>query len=81
MKGMFLLCREELKENIGPLSTLKLGFSLMYCMTTSLAGGGEGLGTMGLPESKLNEICTEAGFTSVRRAWEDPFSVLYEVKP
>ena len=49
-------------------------------MTTSLAHGGEGLGTVGLPESKLRELCIEAGFREVRRVpLENPFNNLYEV--
>jgi hypothetical protein len=36
-------------------------------MTTSLAAGGEGLGTMGLTESKLRDLCRQAGFSSLRR--------------
>ena len=72
---------DNLEDNIGPISTVKLGFSILYCMTTSLAGGGEGLGTMGLPESKVRQFCIEAGFNGVRRAWEDPFRVVFEVKP
>lgn len=72
---------DKLQENVGPLSTVKFGFSVLYCMTTSLANGGKGLGTMGLPEPKLQELSTEAGFSSVRRIWENPFRVLYEVKP
>jgi hypothetical protein len=39
-----------------------------YCMTASLANGGEGLGTCGLPESKVRELVLEAGFHSVRRS-------------
>ena len=48
---------------------------------TSLAAGGKGLGTIGLPEPKLQQLCLDAGFSSVRRAWEDPFRVLFEVNP
>ena len=43
------------------------GASLLYCMTTSLAAGGAGLGTAGLPESKVRSLAEEAGFSSVRR--------------
>ena len=51
-------------------------------MTTSLVHEGKGLGTLGLHEPKMGELCTEAGFSSVR--WvslENPFNKLYEVKP
>lgn len=68
-------------ENVGPLATMFYGASVFYCLTTSLAHGGEGLGTNGLPEAKVRELCLEAGFTSVRRLPIDsPFNILYEVK-
>ncbi len=51
-------------------------------MTTSLAQGGLGLGTVGLPEGKVKEFTREAGFTSVRRLpVEHPLNVLYEIRP
>jgi SAM-dependent methyltransferase len=73
--------QDRLEQNIGPLGAVKLGASVLYCMTTSLANGGAGLGTIGLPESRLREFCLEAGFQSVRRIWENPFRVVYEVRP
>jgi hypothetical protein len=49
-------------------------------MTTSLAQGGAGLGTCGLPEPKVRELCAAAGFASVRRLpFED--TAIYEVHP
>jgi 2-polyprenyl-3-methyl-5-hydroxy-6-metoxy-1,4-benzoquinol methylase len=73
-------CSDKLEENAGPLGALFHGFSVLYCMTTSLSHGGAGLGTVGLPESKLNELATGAGFASVRRVpLENPFNNLYEV--
>jgi hypothetical protein len=38
------------------------GISILYCMTTSLAGGGAGLGTLGLHEHKLRDLATVIGF-------------------
>jgi SAM-dependent methyltransferase len=73
--------QDRLEQNIGPLGAVKLGASVLYCMTTSLANGGAGLGTIGLPESRLREFCLEAGFQNVRRIWENPFRVVYEVRP
>jgi len=56
--------------------------TVLYCMTTSLSGHGEGLGTVGLPEGKLRELSKEAGFSSVRRVpLENPFNNLYEIEP
>jgi SAM-dependent methyltransferase len=84
--GTYLLLeinsKDKLEENAGPMGALFYSWSVLYCMTTSLALGGEGLGTAGLPESKLREFCREAGFSQVRRLLiEDPFNVVYEIKP
>ena len=57
------------------------GISILYCMTTSLANGGAGFGTLGLHESKVRELSAQAGFASVRRLpLENPFNNLYEIK-
>jgi SAM-dependent methyltransferase len=37
-------CSDKLEENAGPLGAMFHGFSVLYCMTTSLANGGVGLG-------------------------------------
>ncbi len=72
---------DKLEENVGPLGAMFYSISVLYCMTTSLANNGEGLGMCGLPESKVREFCAEAGFSSVRRLpLENPFNVLYEIK-
>ncbi len=73
---------DKLEENAGPIGSLFYGGSVMYCMTTSLAGHGEGLGTLGLPEPKLRELAAEAGFGTVRLIpTEVPFKALYEMTP
>ena len=75
-------CSDKLDENVGPLGALFHGFSVLYCMTTSLAQGGEALGTVGLHEHKLAELAKEAGFSSCRKLpLENPFNNLYELKP
>ena len=75
-------CSDKLEGNAGLVGTLFYGISILYCMTTSLAHHGEGLGTLGLPETKLRLICAESGFSSVRRVRiDDPFNILYEIKP
>jgi len=75
-------CADRLEDNVGPLAALFHAISVFYCMTTSLSGQGEGLGTVGLPEGKLRELSTEAGFSSVRRIpLENPFNILYEIQP
>jgi SAM-dependent methyltransferase len=72
----------NLEENAGPLGAFFYGVSVMYCMTTSLAHDGEGLGTVGMHEPKVREMCTAAGFSSVRRLpLENPFNIVYEIRP
>jgi SAM-dependent methyltransferase len=74
-------CADRHEENEGPLAAMFYGFSVFYCMTTSLANGGAGLGTCGLPEAKARELCTQAGFSDVRRVpIENPFNNLYEAR-
>jgi SAM-dependent methyltransferase len=74
-------CSDKLEENAGPLGAMFLSFSVLYCMTTSLAHGGAGLGTVGLHEPKLKELATTAGFGGVRRVeMENPFNNLYELR-
>jgi 2-polyprenyl-3-methyl-5-hydroxy-6-metoxy-1,4-benzoquinol methylase len=73
-------CSDLVEEQAGPLDTLRYGFSILYCMTTSLAHQGAGLGTVGLPESTLRTLCDEAGFGQFRRVpLENPFNNLYEI--
>jgi len=73
-------CADQPADNVGPIASLLYGFSILYCMTTSLAQGGEGLGTLGLPESKLRQLAGQAGFGQVRRAeMDNPFNSLYEL--
>ena len=84
--GIFVLmevvCEEDPADNVGPMAVVKLGASIHFCMTTSLAQGGLGLGTVGLPEGKVKEFTREAGFTSVRRLpIKHPLNVLYEIRP
>jgi SAM-dependent methyltransferase len=75
-------CSDKLEENANPLGAMFHGVSVFYCMTTSLANNGAGLGTLGFHEAKVRELCEEAGFSSVRRVpLENPFNNLYEARP
>jgi SAM-dependent methyltransferase len=75
-------CADDPNDNEGPVAAMMYGFSVLYCMTTSLAHGGEGLGTCGLPPAKLRELASEAGFSGVKLVpLENPFNNLYEVRP
>ncbi len=75
-------CGDTLEGNLGPAGALFYGFSVLLCMTTSLASGGAGLGTVGLPESRLRTMGGEAGFSRVQRVpIDNPFNSLYELRP
>lgn len=82
--GTFLMMEPavhpDLEDNIEPRAALLYGVSLLFCMTQSLAAGGEGLGTAWGPR-KAEELCRSAGFGHFRRLpVENPFSAFYEVR-
>jgi len=69
---------ERLEDMIGPAGTFFHTASLLYCMPSSLAGGGAGLGACGLHEPKLRALADQAGFAAVERVpIDDPFSAIY----
>ncbi len=73
-------CSDRTADNTGPIATLLYGISILYCMTTSLAEHGEGLGTLGLPEPALRDLAGKAGFGAVRHVeMDNPFNSLYEL--
>ncbi len=73
---------DETHANTGPMAAMKYGMSLHYCMTTSLAQGGAGLGTCGMPEKMVRELSKQAGFTRVvKSAACNDFISLYEIWP
>ena len=83
--GIYVLqeisAEDDRAQNRGSQATLKYGMSLTYCMTTSLANHGEGLGTLGMPEGVVRELCGEAGFGAVRKLpCSNDFVSLFEVR-
>ncbi len=73
---------DQLEDNVTRNAAMFYGWSLAYCLTTSLARGGAGLGTCGLPESEVRTRLHRAGFASVHVVpFEDPFNVLYQARP
>ncbi|MEU6487022.1 methyltransferase domain-containing protein [Streptomyces sp. NPDC046887] len=81
--GTFLMgdiaASSNLEENIGhPFGPLLFGFSVFYCMTTSLSAGGAGLGTV-WGEQTARRMLAEAGFqeVDVRSVEGDPVNVYY----
>jgi 2-polyprenyl-3-methyl-5-hydroxy-6-metoxy-1,4-benzoquinol methylase len=81
--GVFLMvdiaASSELADNIGnPFCPALYAISTMHCMTVSLSGGGEGLGTA-WGEQKARELLAEAGFTriDVHQVEGDPLNLYY----
>ncbi|MFF8292286.1 class I SAM-dependent methyltransferase [Streptomyces sp. NPDC016309] len=81
--GTFLMgdiaASSNLEENLGhPFGPALYGFSVFYCMTTSLSTGGAGLGTV-WGEQTARRMLAAAGFTDVQvRSIEgDPLNVYY----
>jgi SAM-dependent methyltransferase len=84
-EGIFLLldfsASDKPEENKGPFSTILYGFSLMYCMTTSMANDGLALGTAGLTMSKLREFCFNADMYNIEELpVSDEFNTLYRIE-
>ena len=75
-------CAPTVDGNAGPVGTLFYGVSILYCMTTSLAQGGAGLGTCGFHEAKVTEMSLDAGFSYVQKLdVENPFNNVYLIRP
>ena len=76
-----MTCSENLAENFGPIGTLFHAVSILFCLTTSLAHDGAGLGTLGLPESELRKLAADAGFGGFARVpFDSPFHSVYELR-
>ncbi len=70
----------DVDENANPLGKLLYNVSTLYCMTTSLAHDGAGIGAC-MGQHKAEELAEQAGYGQFRKLpIEDPFSVLYELK-
>ena len=65
------------------MAALMYGISVLSCMSSALSEpGGEGLGTLGLPEGKAREMSTAAGFTEFRRLYVyHSVNAFYEIRP
>jgi SAM-dependent methyltransferase len=77
--------RDSFEENVtkNPMAALMYGISVYSCMSSALsAPGGAGLGTLGLPASKAEEMARVAGFTRFRKLPVDhAVNAFYEVRP
>jgi 2-polyprenyl-3-methyl-5-hydroxy-6-metoxy-1,4-benzoquinol methylase len=69
----------KVEENVKPMGKLIYSVSTLYCMTTSLAHGGAGIGAA-MGEPKARELAAASGFAHFRKLpIEDEFAVLYEL--
>jgi hypothetical protein len=53
---------DRLEDNRNDIAAMYYGFSVLHCMTQSLAAGGPGLGTC-LGAAGMERLMGEAGFT------------------
>ncbi|MBF6561320.1 MAG: methyltransferase domain-containing protein [Candidatus Binataceae bacterium] len=72
---------DAVQDNIRPMGKMVYSVSTLYCMTTSLAHGGAGIGAA-MGEPKARELAAAAGFSRFTRLpVKDDFAVLYELRP
>lgn len=75
------LAADRLEDNLNPVGRLYYGASTVVCTPASLSQEvGLGLGAQA-GEARLREVLTEAGFTRIRRATENPFNMVLEARP
>jgi 2-polyprenyl-3-methyl-5-hydroxy-6-metoxy-1,4-benzoquinol methylase len=87
--GTWLLVDIKARDTFGenalknPMASLMYGVSVLSCMSSAMsAPDGEGLGTLGLPESKAREMSAAAGFTRFRKLDVDhSVNAFYEIRP
>jgi len=73
-------CSPNVNENINFIGKFIYTVSTLYCMTQSLAQGGEGIGAA-MGEPKARELAAAAGFTDFQRLpIKEPFAILYQLR-
>ena len=82
--GVFLLVEpnagDRIEDNLHLVGRIFYSASTFVCTPASRAqDGGACLGAQA-GEARLREVCTAAGFGSVRRAAETPFNMVLEVR-
>ncbi|MBP2368429.1 class I SAM-dependent methyltransferase [Pseudonocardia parietis] len=77
------VAHDDLGTNLAtnPLAAMQYGASTFLCVANSLSQPvGLGLGAQA-GEARLRDVLTEAGFTEIRRAAENPFNMVLEARP
>jgi len=75
---------ETWQDNLAhPVAAMLYGTSVASCLPSGLSEpGGAGLGTLGLPPSRLEQLCRQAGFSRFHlHDAGDPANLYYEVRP
>ncbi len=77
------LPRYEDNVERNPMAALMYGMSVVSCMASALSEpGGEGLGTLGIPEPRAREMAAAAGFTRFEvHDFGNPVNTYFEVRP
>ncbi len=72
----------ELNVTKNPMAPLLYGISVLSCMSSAMSSpDGEGLGTLGLPASKAEDMARAAGFTQFTRLDVDhSINAFYEIR-
>jgi 2-polyprenyl-3-methyl-5-hydroxy-6-metoxy-1,4-benzoquinol methylase len=72
---------DVVEENFTPVGRLYYAGSTFLCVPNALSQeGGHALGAQA-GESAIRAVATEAGFTRFRRVAENPFNLVYEIRP
>lgn len=73
----------ELNVTKNPMASLLYGISVLSCMSSAMSSpDGEGLGTLGLPASKAEDMARAAGFQHFTRLDVDhSVNAFYEIRP
>jgi SAM-dependent methyltransferase len=76
-------CRPAFEDNLhNPFLPMLYGFSVSACMSSALSEpDGAGLGTVGLPRERLEDMADAAGFSGLaEHDFGDPANLYYEVR-
>jgi len=74
-------CHDRLESNIGPGGARLYAASVRSCVPQVLSEGTEALGAAGLPPLRMQQLCAQAGFSTVRLVPMDgETSNIYEAK-
>jgi SAM-dependent methyltransferase len=72
---------DRVEENFNPVGRLFYNASALICVPNSVSQEvGAALGAQA-GEARLREVLAEAGFTSVRRAAQTPFNMIFQARP